>query len=100
MKICFDIAVNEVVEGGKEEMYLQIVGPDGKVLRNSNEPLTYIVGGSNTQCSTSKTFSYDKSVNNLCIYFKKGAQRFYKGDYKFKLFNKNALAGETTYSVK
>ncbi len=101
MKICFDVNQNLAADRGSKEVYLQVKGPDGKVIRNESTSGFFKANGEDLAYSSKTTINYDREAMKVCITFEKPEGYDYgKGDYKVIVYCEGYDIGNSKFSVK
>lgn len=103
-KVCFDIAQNLAAQRGKRVVYLQIIGPDGQVVKDevggkSGSLRTYT--GEDIAYSMATSFNYDGTAINVCVDFPTPADHEYaKGNHTVKVWCDGYDIGKSSFTVR
>lgn len=101
MKICFDINQNLAADRGSKDIYLQVKGPDGKVIRDDAKTGFFKANGEDLAYSSKTAITYNREAMKVCITFDKPASYEYiKGDYKVIVYCEGYDIGNSKFSVK
>ena len=101
MKICFDINQNLAADRGSKDIFVQVIGPDNKVIREESKSGFFKANGEDLAYSSKSTINYDREAMKVCINFDKPASYDYtKGDYRVIVFCEGYDIGNSKFSVK
>ncbi len=101
MKICFDINQNLAADRGAKEVYLQVKGPDGKIIRDEAKSGFFPANGENLPYSSKTTINYDREAMKVCVTFDKpSTYEYIKGDYKVIVYCEGYDIGNSKFVVK
>lgn len=104
IEICFDIVQNTAAEPGKKDIYLQITGPDGEVVKDNGVQSGYkdLDGsGKDSGYTSKKSIEYDRTTQKVCIDFKKPEDYDYeKGSYDVNVYSESFRIGGGSFEVK
>jgi uncharacterized coiled-coil protein SlyX len=101
MKICFDINQNLAADRGSKEVFLQIKGPDGKVIRDEDKSGFFKANGEDLAYSSKTSITYNREPMKVCITFDKpSSYEYIKGDYKVIVYCEGYDIGNSKFSVK
>lgn len=98
IKSCFTVRKNPIVKGGTKNLYLRIVGPDGKVLPGK-EKGTITVSGKSEEYSVSREIDYQNQDTDVCVYYTAQGE-LKKGNYKVFIYEGSSLVGSSDLSLK
>lgn len=104
VEICFDVIQNTAAEMGKRDLYLQITGPNGQVVRDNGVQSGYndLEGSGKDQAYTArKTIEYDRTTQKVCIDFTKPDDYEYeKGKHDVNVYSEGFRIGGGAFEVK
>lgn len=101
MKICFDINQNLAADRGSKEIFVQVIGPDNKVIREESKSGFFKANGEDLAYSSKSAINYDREAMKVCVNFDKPASYEYnKGDYRVIVFCEGYDIGNSKFSVK
>jgi len=100
IKGCFTIGVNELTKPGKKNVYLRVIGPDGKVLTlKNNEDNMFEFDGVRGLYSVKKEVIYENEELDVCMYWV--VQNELKpGKYIVYAYADNHEIGVTEFALK
>lgn len=98
IKSCFTVRKNPIVKAGTKNLYLRIVGPDGKVLPGK-EKGSITVGGKSEEYSVSREIDYQNQDTDVCVYYTAQGE-LKKGNYKVFIYEGSSLVGNSDLSLK
>ncbi len=101
MKICFDVNQNLAADRGSKEIYLQVKGPDGKVIRDEGKSGFFQANGEDLAYSSKTTINYNREAMKVCVTFDKpSTYEYIKGDYKVIVYCEGYDIGNSKFAVK
>ena len=101
MKICFDINQNLAADRGSKDIYLQVKGPDGKVIRDEAKSGFFKANGDDLAWSSKTSINYNREAMKVCITFDKpSSYEYIKGDYKVIVYCEGFDIGNSKFAVK
>lgn len=101
MKICFDINQNLAADRGAKDIFVQVLGPDGKVIRDDSKTGFFHANGEDLAYSSMTTINYDREAMKVCVNFDKPSSYEYdKGDYRVIVFSEGYDIGHSKFAVK
>lgn len=101
MKICFDINQNLAADRGPKDIYVQVLGPDGKVIRDDAKTGFFKANGEDLAYSSKTTINYDREAMKVCVNFDKPSTYEYdKGDYRVFIYCEGYDIGNSKFAVK
>lgn len=98
LKSCFTVRKNAIVKAGTKNIYLRIVGPDGKVLPGRDSG-TVVVDGASEPASVSREIDYQNQDTDVCVYYTAQTE-LKKGNYKIYVYESNNLIGQSDVTLK
>lgn len=98
IKSCFTVRKNAIVKGGTKNIYLRIIGPDGKILPGRDAG-TVVVDGQSEPASVSREIDYQNQDTDVCVYYTALAE-LKKGNYKIYVYESNNLIGQSDLTLK
>jgi len=99
LKSCFTVRKNQIVKPGTKNIYLRIVGPDGKVLPNKEGNTTIKVNGEDTEYSVTREIEYQNDDLDVCVYYTVQTD-LVKGNYKIFIYEGGQTIGTTDLVMK
>lgn len=101
MRICFDINQNLATDRGSKEVFVQVKGPDGKVIRDEAKSGFFNASGEDLAYSSKTVINYQREAMKCCVTFDKPASYDYKkGDYRVIVFCEGYDIGAGKFTVK
>lgn len=104
VEICFDVVQNTAAESGTKDLYMEIIGPTGQVVRDNGVQSGYkeLEGDGNDKAYTAKkTIEYDRTTQKVCIDFKKPDDYDYeKGKHEVNIYSEGFRIGGGAFEVK
>jgi hypothetical protein len=98
LKSCFTVRKNPIVKPGQKNIYLRIVGPDGKVLPGKDAG-TVNVDGQAQPASVVRQVDYQNEDTDVCVYYTAQGE-LKKGSYKIYVYEGNSLIGQSDLTLK
>ncbi|MFZ4785934.1 MAG: hypothetical protein ACOYLH_10675 [Flavobacteriales bacterium] len=98
LKSCFTVRKNPIVKPGQKNIYLRIVGPDGKVLPGKDAG-TVTVDGQAQPASVVRQVDYQNEDTDVCVYYTAQGE-LKKGSYKIYVYEGNSLIGQSDLTLK
>jgi myosin heavy subunit len=99
LRACFTLSENPITEKGSKNLYVRIVGPDGKVLTKGRGEEFEFEGSSMTY-STSQEVNYDGSAQDLCIFYPAPPENFQEGKHTIEMYMDKALIGTSSVTFR
>lgn len=100
IKVCFSIAENPIARSGNINVYMRISGPDGAILRISDDDAySFTHGGEVFQFSASTVVDYNNRETDLCLYWQRTSE-FEPGMYVITLYTDEFRLGETALTLR
>jgi hypothetical protein len=102
IKICFDIAENNVADPGVEQFYVRIINPAGETQALENLGSGTLVNQANNEqikYTSLKGVKYENAAQNTCMNWQPNIP-FQEGKYTVEVYNKGYLAGSNTFTLK
>lgn len=100
IKTCFTIDKNEVTKPGKKDIYLRIVGPDGKVLAyDQDEEYMFTYDGIEGLYSRKEEVMYENEETDMCLYWDFQGE-VEAGRYIVEIYAEDYLMGTTEFTLK
>ncbi len=98
IRVCFTVAKNALVQGGDQELYVQVIDPKNNTL-GLNEQVQFEEKTLNY--SIISKFNYENSNLNICEFVaSKGENKFEKGRYVVNVFNEKDLVSTSEFTLK
>ncbi len=98
IRVCFTVAKNALVQGGDQELYVQVIDPKNNTL-GLNEQVQFEEKTLNY--SIISKFNYENSNLNICEFVaSKGKSNFEKGRYVVNVFNEKDLVSTSEFTLK
>lgn len=103
LKICFDVLPNRLSAGKDQTFLLRIIGPNGKVLFDSQNGSGEFINKEKPDdnlYSKAVTFKYDGGeVESHCVYWEQ-ADEFKAGTYTVKVYHNGYLSSRSSFTLK
>lgn len=99
IRSCFTLSENTLTKAGKKYIYMQVIGPDGKVISSSSGNVVS-VNGVNTIFTERKEIDYANQSIDICIYYDVTQNEMSKGTYVVKLFCDGSQIGSDNFTLK
>lgn len=99
IKSCFTLRKNLNAKAGNKEIFLTIIGPDGKVLPNKEGQATIKVSGQEQNYSVMREVDYQKEDLDVCVYYSVQGE-LTKGAYKIYVYEGGNMIGQTDLVLK
>lgn len=98
IKSCFTVRKNAIVKAGTKNLYLRIVGPDGKLLPGKDN-VTVTLDGKPEQVSVGREIDYQNQDSDVCVYYTAQGE-LKKGNYKIFVYESGKLIGQSDLALK
>jgi hypothetical protein len=99
IRSCFTVSENTLTRAGKKFVYMQVIGPDGRVLSSSSANVVAI-NGVNTLFTERKEIDYNNQSIDVCIYYDVTQAELGKGNYTVKLFCEGNQIGSDSFTLR
>ncbi|MEA2042889.1 MAG: hypothetical protein U9N85_10095 [Bacteroidota bacterium] len=99
IKVCFDIAENDLAYAGKRYFYLRIAAPDGVILIDDDSGL-FPYQGNNIAFSGRREFNYTGESAQLCLFWNAGEDKLLEGTYTVDIYADGNKIGKETLFLK
>lgn len=99
IRSCFTLSENTLTKAGKKFIYMQIIGPDGRVLSSSSANVVAI-NGVNTLFTERKEVDYNNQSIDVCIYYDVTQAELGKGNYAVKFFCDGNQIGSDSFTLR
>ena len=101
LKVCFSLAQNDIIAGGREVFYVRIISPTGETINIASQGGGILTTNKGEQVAYSftKEVDYNNDAMNICMPWDPG-QPLKKGNYEVEVYNKTMLAGKGTFTLK
>lgn len=99
IRSCFTLSENTLAKAGKKYIYMQVIGPDGKVITSSSSNVVAI-NGVNTMFTERKEIDYNNQSIDVCIYYDVTQEELAKGNYIVKFFCDGSQIGTDSFTLK
>ncbi len=101
LKVCFSLAQNDIIAGGREVFYVRIITPTGETINVASQGGGILTTNKGEQVAYSftKEVDYNNDAMNVCMPWDPG-QPLKKGNYEVEVYNKTMLAGKGTFTLK
>lgn len=101
LKICFKIAQNLAAEIGQKTAYIQVLGPDGKIIKDDKKSGYFTGNQENLPYSMKTTFDFDHTAKKVCITFlQPEGVEYESGNYQVVVYCDEVDIGVGKFSVK
>jgi hypothetical protein len=99
IRSCFTVSENTLAKAGKKMVYMQVIGPDGRVISSSSSNVVAI-NGVNTIFTERKEIDYNNQSIDVCIYYDVTQAELSKGNYTVKLFCDGSQIGSDSFTLR
>jgi hypothetical protein len=99
IRSCFTVSENTLAKAGKKFVYMQVIGPDGRVLSSSSANVVAI-NGVNTIFTERKEIDYNNQSIDVCIYHDVTQAELGKGNYTVRLFCDGNQIGSDSFTLR
>jgi hypothetical protein len=99
IRSCFTLSENTLTKAGKKFVYMQVIGPDGRVLSSSSANVVAI-NGVNTLFTERKEIDYNNQSIDVCLYYDVTQAELGKGNYTVKLFCDGNQIGSDSFTLR
>ena len=93
----FTLAQNRVIDPGPVDIYIRVLGPDGKVMEIS--PQSFMAGGQSVEYTLKQSVEYSNKATDVDAVWAKGTQ-FTKGKYNVELYHGGEIIGKSMIELK
>ncbi len=100
LKSSFTIGSNAVAQTGSMPVYMQITGPDGKVLQKRSSNTLKTISGSTVAYTDKKEINYTRQSIDVIIYYDLNGASMSKGNYKVRIYCRGHLIGSDSFTLK
>ncbi|EGV44918.1 chromosome partitioning protein ParA [Bizionia argentinensis JUB59] len=97
IRVCFTVPKNKLVEGGEQELYIQVIDPNNNTM-GANEQIEFDEKVLNY--SMVSKFNYENTSLNICEFVAGNDNKFEKGRYIVNVFNKKDLVATSEFTLK
>jgi len=97
VRTSFVLSENKVIDRGRVDIYLRVIGPDGFVMTSNQESMK--VNGQDLQFTTKQVVDYNNTDTNVQVTWAKGTQ-FVKGKYSVEIYHSGVMIGKSTIDLK
>jgi len=97
IKVCFTLAENAVSKPGAQQIYIQIINPEGQTLSGAHNIVSF--GEKDISYSDSREIDYDNKDLDVCIYWAK-TEELSKGEYKVNIISNGYIIGNSAFYLK
>lgn len=94
----FVLAENKVIDRGPVDIYVRVLGPDGEVMKSTNNE-TFKASGQDLIYTVKQTVEYTNSDTPVDIALAKGSS-FVKGKYNVEIYHSGAIIGKSAIDLK
>lgn len=95
IRVCFTVPKNTLVQGGDQELYIQVIDPKNNTL-GANEQIEF--GDKVLNYSLVSKFNYENASLNICEFVAPNADsKFEKGRYMVNVFNQKDLVSTSEF---
>lgn len=95
----FTISENSLTSKGRKEVYMQIIGPNGKTLQSSSSNIVQTESGK-IPYSDKNEIDYQNQRIDLTVYYRLGNATAEKGNYKVRIYCQGQLIGTDSFTLK
>jgi hypothetical protein len=98
IKSCFTVRKNPIVKPGTKNLYVRIIGPDGKLLQGKDASAISL-DGKQEQTSVSREIDYQNQDTDVCVYYTAQGE-LKKGNYKIIVYEGGRSVGSSDLVLK
>lgn len=99
IKTCFVLMENKIAKPGNRELYMRIIGPDGKVLPTKDGAAKFAFAGGEDYYSVSRPVDYNNAQMEVCVFYDV-QNELEKGDYTLFLYEGPNQIGTTSLALR
>lgn len=100
IKACFTVIENKIAKPGTKNIFLRIIGPDGKVLPSAEANASREFEGEGTQpYSVARSIDYNNKMMDVCVFYTV-ANEIKDGDYKVFIYEDSHKIGSYDLILK
>lgn len=101
IKICFKIAQNLAAEIGEKTAYIQILGPDGNLIKDDSKSGYFTANHEDMAYSLKTNFNFDHTAQKVCVtFFKPAGFEYSSGDHRAIVYCDGLDIGTGRFTVK
>ena len=93
----FVLGENKVIDKGRVDVYLRVLGPDGNVMSATNE--TFHANGQDLTYTLKESVNYNNNDTPVEVMWAKGSQ-FVQGKYKVEIYQGGEMIGKSEIELK
>jgi hypothetical protein len=98
IKSCFTVRKNPIVKPGSKNLFVRIIGPDGKNLQGK-DGVVVTLDGKQEQISVSREIDYQNQDTDVCVYYTAQGE-LKKGNYKIFVYEGGRNIGSSDLVLK
>jgi hypothetical protein len=98
IKSCFTVRKNPIVKPGSKNLFVRIIGPDGKILQGK-DAMVVTLDGKQEQVSVSREIDYQNQDTDVCVYYTAQGE-LKKGNYKIFVYEAGRNIGSSDLVLK
>ena len=95
----FTISGNLIAQSGSKSVFMQIIGPDGKILQNMSSYVTETENGA-ISYTEKKVIDYQNKALDMTIYYDIRNGAVSKGNYKIRIYCNESLIGSDSFTLR
>lgn len=99
-KSSFTIGSNKVAPAGNKTVYMQITGPDGKVMQKRSSYILETNSGKKVAYTDRKEINYNRQSIDVTVYYDLNGANVSKGNYKVRIYCQGDLIGSDSFTLK
>lgn len=99
IKTCFTLMENKIAKPGNRELYVRIIGPDGKALPTKDGAAKFAFAGGEDYYSVSRPVDYNNAQMEVCVFYDV-QNELEKGDYTLFLYEGQNQIGATSLALR
>lgn len=99
LKSCFTLRRNDIAKKGEKELFLRILGPDGKALVSKEGAAEYAFDEGQGEYSVTRKIEYTGTETDVCMFYTI-QNPLEKGIYKFYIYEASKLIGSAELELK
>ncbi len=100
LRTCFTLSENPIAKAGVKNIYVRIIGPDGKVLTKGRGEEFAFEGGSMTYTMTKEIQYANKQIEDICMYYPAPTESFQEGKNTIEIYVDQTLIGTSSIDLR
>ncbi|MCF8459502.1 MAG: hypothetical protein K9G46_02170 [Flavobacteriales bacterium] len=100
LRTCFTLSENPIAKPGTKNIYVRIIGPDGKVLTKGRGEEFAFEGGSMTYTLSKEVQYANKQIEDICMYYPAPTEGFQEGKNTIEIYVDQTLIGTSSIDLR